>query len=325
MYLGVRSEKTVCERMIYMKSVRIILWSIVALLLIGLLVMGLTGNLDSIIPKLSFSGCSIGNSFSYPNSELYTVGNGSAQPSAVSDIEIHWVSGDVNIRRYTGSTITFSESSAHRLEEKDTMRYYINNGKLIIQFCAPRRFDLFGNMRGKSLTVYIPDYIVDSLFVDAVSASVNVENLSINAMKADTVSGSVNISAVTSDRMEFDLVSGKLTVDQSSAGKLTADEVSGSIKLTGSFGQVFCDSVSGSVTASPGSEVNEIKIDTVSGKATVRLPEDKGFIARYDSVSGSFSCDFEVIASKDRVTHGDGAASIRIDTVSGSIHIEKDM
>jgi DUF4097 and DUF4098 domain-containing protein YvlB len=307
-----------------MKLVQIILWSIVALLLIGLLVLGLTGNLDLKSININFSGCSIGNSFSYPNSELYSVGEGSARPSEVSDIKIRWVSGDVNIRRYDGSTITFSESSAYQLEEKDRMRYYINNGTLIIQFCAPRRFDLFGCMREKSLTVYIPDYVIDNLAVDAVSASVNIENLDVNTLSVDTTSGSANVVSVNSDRMSFDMVSGRLTVENSSAGKLTADEVSGSITISGGFGQVICDSVSGSVSVSPGDDLAEMKIDTVSGKVTVKLPEEKGFTAKYDSVSGSFSCEMEAIAGKNSVTRGDGAASINIDTVSGNIQIEKD-
>jgi DUF4097 and DUF4098 domain-containing protein YvlB len=305
-----------------MKIVRLVLWSIVAVLLISLLIAGLTGRLTGVLPEFHISGCSIGGSFNYPNSELYTVGGGSALPSEVSDIEIHWVSGDVTIASYSGSSITFSESSAHVLSEKDTMRYYISNGKLIIQFCAPYRFDLFGSMKDKSLTVYIPGgFALDRLMIDAVSAAVRAEELTAESFRIDTVSGGVALRAVTGTQMEFDLVSGQLKAEECVANKAVVDTVSGSVELAGSFREIKCDSVSGSVTLAPGRDLQALRVDTVSGKVTLRLPENEGFTARYDSVSGAFRCDFEVITGKDSVTYKNGNAQIKVDTVSGSISI----
>ena len=66
-----------------------------------------------------------------------------------------------------------------------------------------------------------------------------------------------------------------------------------------------------------------IEAETVSGEIILYLPEDTGFTAELDSVSGEFKCDFEVSEKKDRYQSGDSSNYYEFDTVSGDVRIKK--
>lgn len=307
-----------------MKIVRLVLWSIVLIILVVLLVRGITGGFSNIFPHHNIS-LNVGNVFSYADSELYSVGGGSAKTQEVSSIELNWVAGDINVAEYDGEDITFSETSSYTLGEEDKMRYYINNGRLLIQFSAPGNFDIFGDIHGKSLTVYVPKgFEMDDLIIDTVSAPVNAQKLKAAYAKIESVSGDIYAFDITSDDLTLASTSGDITAEACSANILATEEVSGSLDAAGEFGKVTCDTVSGDTKIAPGSSVLGIDIESVSGEITVELPENDGFKAKYDTVSGEFSCGFPVLTSKDSVTYKNANADFRLDTVSGDIEIVKE-
>lgn len=306
-----------------MKILRLTLWSVVIIILVVMLILGLTGRLSKVFPHSDFS-FNIGNTLNYPDSELYSVGGGSADTQEVSSIELHWISGDVKVIEYGGEDIKFSETSTYTMEEKDQMRYYVNNGRLMIQFSAPGNFDIFGDVRGKSLTVYVPKgFEMDDLIIDTVSASIDVQKLKAAYAKIESVSGTVYALDIVSDDLTLESTSGNITAQTCSAKSLATEEVSGSLDVEGEFAKVSCDTVSGNTKVSPGSNILKIDIKSVSGEITVELPENNGFTAKYDSVSGEFTCGFPVLTGKDSVTYGNGNADFRLETVSGDIEIVK--
>ncbi|MBS6510441.1 MAG: hypothetical protein KH334_01945, partial [Clostridiales bacterium] len=112
--------------------IRIIVWSLVALALTAVLVQGLTTG-------FSFGGIQVFGSFSYADSEQYLVGSNQIDMKEISEIEINWGAGDVQIIPYEGNEVIFREQASRVLLEEDMMRFCLRNGKLTIQFCAPKR------------------------------------------------------------------------------------------------------------------------------------------------------------------------------------------
>lgn len=295
-----------------MKTLRLVIWGVIAAVLICVLVLGLTGHIN-ILGFFSING-----STWYPNSELYSVGGGSASVSEVSAVELNWTAGDVTIRPYGGEDIKFSETSSYDINRDEEMRYLIKNGKLTIQYCAPG----IRNAPNKSLTVYVPeDYAPDEIIIDAVSASIDAESISADKIILEAVSGSITASGIKSGAISLETVSGSIDASDCIADKLTTESVSGSTGVEGEFIAINSESVSGSITVSPGKAVLEVSAETVSGGVRVELSENAGFTVVYDSISGDFSCDFPVITNKNKAVCGDGEMLIKLETISGNIKI----
>ena len=91
--------------------VRIILWTLTALILLGVLLCGM-----GVLPGLSIRGFSFGGwNFHYSDSAKYEVGNGSVPASNLHSVEINWVDGSVNVTVTDGDSVVFRESRAASL------------------------------------------------------------------------------------------------------------------------------------------------------------------------------------------------------------------
>ena len=63
--------------------------------------------------------------------------------------------------------------------------------------------------------------------------------------------------------------------------------------------------------------------NSTSGDVTLILPEEMGYTLEFDSVSGSaVSSSFDVFGDSFRYTHGNGAAQLRVNTISGWFYLE---
>ena len=92
----------------------------------------------------------------------------------------------------------------------------------------------------------------------------------------------------------------------------------------GTAEELKLDTTSGRCQAELDERVREIELDSVSGELELILPESLGFEAEVDTVSGSFRSDIPTTASSKGVyTCGNGECGISVDTVSGSISIQK--
>ena len=66
----------------------------------------------------------------------------------------------------------------------------------------------------------------------------------------------------------------------------------------------------------------DISCDTVSGGVTLTLPENGGFSATLDSVSGDLTVDgFAGSLHRDEFVYGQGGPAYEFDSVSGDVHI----
>ena len=300
--------------------IRIVIWSLVALALTVVLIQGLTTG-------FSFGGIDLFGSFSYADSEQYLVGSNQIDMREISEIEINWGAGEVQIIPYEGSEVVFREQAGRALLEEDMMRFYLRGGKLTIQFCAPKRgFRIFSNTPSKSLEVKIPYALASSLTeldVNSISAPVSIQAVSGAEMKVSSVSGAIHISDLSCQQLDLETVSGGIRGENIQATELDLESVSGAIDISGGFQEVSGNSVSGNLTLRSDICPRKVDAETVSGGVRLQIPENDGFTAQYHTTSGQFYSNFPTTAEKKRAVYKNGGAEFSFDTVSGSIDIER--
>ena len=280
---------------------RIIIWSLVAVLLTSLLVVGISSS-----PSSFFSGdWSLGGmGVTYKNSALYNVGGGTVTDEFQS-IKVNWTNGKINIEAYDGEDTVISETEVAEKENK--LRWRVEDGVLKIQqMAAGMRFGLKKTPK-KTLTVKIPSNVAEGL----------------KAVMSDSVSAEVTITGISaSDKIEIDTVSGDANLKNIKTEKLDIDTVSGSIKAAGEFTELESDSVSGDVTVSSATPLEKLNCDSTSGNIRLTIPKNSGFTLKADTVSGDISCGLPTVSeSKNRRVCGDGSADFETDTVSGDLII----
>ncbi len=280
---------------------RIVIWSLVAVLLTSLLVVGISSS-----PSSFFSGdWSLGTiGVTYKNSALYNVGGGTVTDEFQS-IKVNWTNGKINIEAYDGEDTVISETEVAEKENK--LRWRVEDGVLKIQqMAAGMRFGLKQTPK-KTLTVKIPSNVAEGL----------------KAVTSDSVSAEVTITGISaSDKIEIDTVSGGANLKNIRTEKLDIDTVSGSIKAAGEFTELESDSVSGDVTVSSATPLKKLDCDSTSGNIRLTIPKNSGFTLKADTVSGDISCGLPTVSeSNNRRVCGDGSADFETDTVSGDLII----
>ena len=280
---------------------RIVIWSLVAVLLTSLLVVGISSS-----PSSFFTGdWSLGAmGVTYKNSALYNVGGGTVTDEFQS-IKVNWTNGKINIEAYDGEDTVISETEVAEKENK--LRWRVEDGVLKIQqMAAGMRFGLKQTPK-KTLTVKIPSNVAEGL----------------KAVTSDSVSAEVTITGISaSDKIEIDTVSGGANLKNIKTEKLDIDTVSGSIKAAGEFTELESDSVSGDVTVSSATPLKKLDCDSTSGNIRLTIPKNSGFTLKADTVSGDISCGLPTVSeSKNRRVCGDGSADFETETVSGDLII----
>ena len=317
--------------------IQIVIWSVVLVLLLGVLAAYLLGGFQGWAP-FHFS---INSGFHYQDASSYSIGSCTIN-EAVSDLNIRWINGSVTIDRYDGKEISVTEE--RNLQEDDQLRWHLQDGVLTIQ---PRKafwFLRFHSFPEKNLVIRIPaDWStlnkvsidvtsstvdlaklgITQLDIDGVSGTVTLSDLQTQEMKIDTVSGGVLLNNVAGNSLKIDEVSGEVTCRDTKLSSLDCDTVSGSTSFSGSLENLNYNAISGNVKIECDQQLRQIHTDTVSGSLAVTMPEGTGFTAKMDSVSGSFSSDFPLVIKEDQRIYGDGSADYSFDSVSGDVTLLK--
>ncbi len=281
---------------------RIVIWSLVAVLLISLLIVGI-----NCLPSSFFTGdWSSGIiGVTYKNSALYNVGGGTVTDEFHS-IKVNWTNGKINIESYDGEDTVISETEVAEKENK--LRWRVEDGVLKIQqMAAGMRFGLKKTPK-KTLTVKIPSSAAEKL----------------KSVNTDSVSAEVKIIGVAaSGKIEIDTVSGSAEMKNIKTARLDIDTVSGEVNAEGEISELESDSVSGDITVSSAVPLEKLDCDSTSGNIRLTIPKNSGFTLKADTVSGDISCGLPAVSkSKNRRVCGDGSADFETDTVSGDLIIK---
>ncbi len=279
---------------------RIVIWSVVLVILAGVLTLGLLFN-----GEWSLQGINIGG---YPyDDDNYSVGSGSTR-EVVTDLSVFWPAGEVSIVPSTTDEVVITEEFDGNDDLR--LRWCVENGALKIKHRSPVKF---GNVSApsKKLTIAIPEDMLTSM----------------NDVELELVSANLSIAGMSANDVDITVVSGTVDVQCGSIDSLDVEKtVSGNVKLSGAVKEADFEGVSASLVLYLEDCASEVNLDTVSGDVAVFLPETvSGFEVSVDSLGGSIDVDgFEnVTKAKDACRYGDGRVKISMNAVSGRVKIGK--
>lgn len=217
----------------------------------------------------------------------------------ITEIEIHWLTGDVYLVESDTDGVTFQEDYTGSNEDY-RMRYKVSNGKLTIQPCKSKLFGSIDLPR-KALTVFLPDTLtLDKITVETVSADVELMGGSVDTLSINTMSGNITGPGLSAKEYELGTVSGDISLTALPAGSSAID----------------CETVSGEVRISCTAHPDEIDFNSVSGNLRLTLP--KG--------SCRYTLDFSTVSGDrdtDRfISGGDETCDITAETVSGNVELQ---
>lgn len=293
---------------------RIIIWSIILVLLVGVLVSFLTRDqylnnhaVETVytvpmdIPEESLSVATPVQAL--PSEEkLVVAGNN------VDKIEIDWVAGDILILPKDVEEITISESDVR--EEKYAMVWHMDERTLELSFCEEGFLSGFGISFGadvtKDLYIYVPmDWDCRSLEIDAASATVEISNMTIGKLDLDGAEGIVRLN-------------------NCNIRDLDVDTASGDVVFSGTLDTLDFDAASANFTGEFYNTPSRIDMDSMDGKLDITLPEDCGYSLSMDGMSKTFRSDFQGTENRNGIhTYGDGRCRIKVDGMSCEVAIRK--
>ena len=172
---------------------RIVIWSIVFFLLLGVFSMAMLGDfLGTVI--ISNGQIHLG-AWAYDDDE-YVIGNGTVQ-TAIREISVDWVAGSVTVEPTDGERIVIADDysgdhDAYRL------RWSVEDGELSVKYCKPSLKTAFfdSDSVSKNLTILIPKSMldeVDEVYISTFSADQNIR-VSAERLELEAVSGEISIA-----------------------------------------------------------------------------------------------------------------------------------
>lgn len=269
--------------------IRIILFSLIALVLLCVLLAGL-GLSSSAKPVSSqiVSVQSTGSEYEFA-------------PGEVSEIFISWASGDIDIQPADQDTVTVSEERSGG----SSMVVRHRGSTLEIEAGESKWGIGFGKSTQKDLTVRVPrDWLCQRLEVSVASADVSVENMSVTSVALNTASGDCAFTDCAVEKMQVNTASGDLD-------------------YTGTLQRLEWKGASADCNLRLGDAPASIEMNTASGDLNLTLPDNCGFTLNRSSLSGVFQSDFATTTENDRIVCGDGACQITFSSFSGDINIRR--
>ncbi len=295
--------------------IRIIVFGLIALALIGVLVYFLEGGeLQNVNFKRNDGRSDGASSFggeraAAPSSDKSGAAAdepaASQQPEAaqidasgVTKLEIDWISGGVTIEPTDGE-LSFRED--YTGEEKYQMYWKISGDTLRIDDFAPNvTANLFNlNLPSKQLTVYLPRSVMEKVKIVTTSASVELQGFETRKLDVETVSGRVSGVVTRADEADIETVSGQIELTLGQCGKLDVSSTSGSVQAVCYAG------------------LQEADLESVSGKLDLTIPMGSGYRLDWDTVSGSLD---DQTASAGGFGSGE-KVEIDAETISGGLTI----
>lgn len=236
--------------------------------------------------------------------------------SDIEAISVSWAAGDV--------TVIVDDELA---QDAIRVREQANPGFLGLMppamTCTVRRHTLaidygatmlnFLPNGSKSLTVALPSALAQQLktvTIDGASGNYELIDITCATIDVNMASGKLFAHGLTVQDFDLDLASGTIDIEGRIEGNVDIDAASGTMQVT-------CREVC----------PKEIVIDAASGRYTLGLPQNDGFMARIEKLSGSVSIDFETkrqAGNDDIYLYKDGGdCYIDVNLMSGSVAIEQ--
>ncbi len=143
-----------------------------------------------------------------------------------------------------------------------------------------------------------------------------------NSLEVETASAALEVQDLTLREVDVDSASGDIQFTNCVLGELGIDTASSAITYSGSLNSLEVDASSSDFTGVLENVPQSIDWDTASGDLELTLPKDTGFTAEVDSLSGELFSDFPTQHQGDRYISGNGSCRIEISSASGSVTLK---
>jgi lia operon protein LiaG len=168
------------------------------------------------------------------------------------------------------------------------------------------------------------------LYANSTSGDIISDGIEAEYSKFESSSGEIRFKG-TFTEVNAKSTSGDIISDSTKAKSSEFESSSGKIAVSGNLSNSAASSNSGDISLSTSERPQSIQIKTFSGNASLKLPDSAGFKLECESTSGKINSDFPVTVitsgnnSRNELngTVGDGNGTVKINTSSGDIHIQK--
>lgn len=271
---------------------RIILFSFLAVVLVGVLISGIA------LKKYQMPGIVVRKSFDAPE-----VSGNKFNAGEIDRLKIEWAAGSIVLVPVEGNKISITEEL---LGGDESMVLKKDGSTLYVQHCEGAVGIPFGSgSLKKNLYITVPqDWECKELEIDAASATVQGEYLTIRELASSTASGTH-------------------TFTNCQVGTLKMETVSGDLNFTGTLEKLDFNGVSAQLDLALTNAPKSIELESVSGDLNLTLPESCGFTVDQDTVSGRFSSELPTTEQNGKIVYADGHCEIEVEGVSASVHIRK--
>ncbi len=272
--------------------IKVIVWSVVALLLVGLFLsihFTVGPDFTNILPGWNGAEMKVLREQSFP------VDN-------IDSIDLKWSSGTVYVLPTDGNQIIVTEKANRELAESEMLQITIENGKINMeQGTRISRFFIFSFGYSQVNEIRLPEKQYNELKTRMSSGKLVVDRLNSNRVNVGLTSGLVELIAVQADDVLVDMTSGKVDIE-------------------GNFDDIFVEATSGVVNIESEQAPTAIFVDITSGKTVISIPENDGFTLGKNITSGTFESDFEI---DDFGRYKDGKNKYRINMTSGTVELKR--
>lgn len=271
---------------------RIILFSFLAVVLVGVLISGIA------LKKYQMPSVVVRKSFEAP-----LVNETEFDAREIDRLKIDWAAGKIVIVPVEGNKISVTEEL---LGTDETMVLKRDGSTLYVQYCEGAVGISFGTgSLKKNLYITVPqNWECKELEIDAASATVQGEYLTIRELASSTASGTH-------------------TFTNCQVGTMKMETVSGDLDFSGSLDTLDFNGVSAQADVVVTNFPKSIDVETVSGDLNITLPKECGFTVDKDTVSGQFSSELPTTEQNGKIVYADGHCKIGVEGVSASLHIRK--
>lgn len=249
--------------------------------------------------------------------------------AGIEDLDLSWISGPMEVRAWGGERIRVTEYARTALPEGRQLQLQTAGGVLTVRWA--REVILFGLWPlSKHLVVELPAALAAGLGrvkCANVAGKTYLTGLCAQTLEASSTSGLVSLGGVTARRLAAKSISGAVRAEDFAAQTADFGTTSGAVEAWGSAEELQLKSVSGALRLGLGQCPGKAVLGTTSGGIVLTLPGEIGFTAKFSSVSGRFSTDFQVEGEmggkQGKVVHGDGYAKLKLNTISGGMKVLK--
>lgn len=295
--------------------VRIVIWSVVIVALVGVMALGLFPWLiqDTFFDNGPPAETAIPvpletEAVMLPLQPLPNEGELRLNPDSIQEIEIEWVAGDIVILAMDTENISISESDV--TNEQYSMIFKTEGKKLEIQFCK--------DLLMPELGINLSDNLKKDLYIEVPRGWTG------HSIEIDTADSNVEMHDITLTKLDIDSADGTCDFQNCNIGDLDIDTADGDIYYLGTLDTLDFDAASASFTGELLNTPSRIDMDSMDGKLDLALPEDCGFTLSMDGVSSQLSSDFNGTSTKNgSYIYGDGRCRINVDGMLCDVTLRK--